>query len=61
MGGSQHSTVNDGFIAVEIGSQEFQVVAMEREKKQWIEGNVRLEAALAILDCLEHKLKGDAL
>ena len=51
-GGGQHLTTDDGFIAAEMCFCEAAVKEIEKEKKSWMEGNAKRDAALIVLDRL---------
>ena len=49
-------TSNDMFIAAEINRRKVEATEREKEKKRRVEFHARHEAALTIVDCLEHEL-----
>jgi hypothetical protein len=57
--GGKHVTLNDMFIAAEINRRKVEAAEREKEKKSWVEYNARREAALPIVDRLEHELDND--
>ena len=59
-GGGQYPTADGGFIAAEMCFREATVKKREeKEKKTWIEGNARHDAALIVLNCLENHINGN--
>ncbi len=59
-GGGQYPTADGGFIAAEMCFCEATVKKREeKEKKTWIEGNARHNAALIVLNCLENHINGN--
>ena len=48
---------DDMFKAVEMNSQTAEAVEREKDKKSWMEYQVRREVALPIVDRLENELK----
>ncbi len=59
-GGGQNLTADDGFIAAEMCFREATVKEKEKEKKSRMEGNVKRDAALITLDCLDNHLDGNS-
>ena len=49
-GGDQHLTAGNGFIAAEMCFREAAVKEKEKEKKSWMEGNEKRDAALIVFD-----------
>ena len=58
-GGGQHLTADDRFIAAGMCIREAAVKQKEKEKKSRSEGNVKRDATLIVLDCLENHLNGN--
>ena len=58
-GEGQNLTADDGFITAEMCFCEATVKEKEKVKKNQMEGNVRHDAALIILDHLENHLNGN--
>jgi hypothetical protein len=58
--GGEHINSNDMLISAEMGNREREIVEMEKGKKVCIEFHVRRDAALVVLDRLDHELDGDA-
>ncbi len=56
MTGGEHITLDDMFIAAEMGNREREIAEMEKEKEVHIDFYVRRNAVLFVLDRLEHKL-----
>ena len=56
MTGGEHITLDDMFIAAEMGNREREIAEMEKEKEVHIDFYVRCNAVLFVLDRLEHKL-----
>jgi hypothetical protein len=54
--GGEHVTSNDMFIAAEINRRKAEAAKREKEKKSRVEYHARREAALPIVDRLEHEL-----
>ena len=52
-------TSNDMFIAAEINRRKAEAAEREKDKKRRVEFHARHEAALPILDRLEHELEND--
>ena len=48
------------FIAAEMGNREREIAEMEKGKKVRIEFHARRDAALVVLDRLDHELDGNA-
>ena len=58
--GGKHINSNGMFISAEMGNREREIVAMlEKGKKVRIEFHARRDAALVMLDCLNHELDGN--
>ncbi len=57
--GGEHVTSNDMFIAAEINRRKAEAAEREKEKKSRLEYHARHEAALPIVDRLEHELDND--
>ena len=57
--GGKQVTLNDMFIAAEINRQKAEAAEREKEKKRRVEYHTRREAALPIVDRLEHELDND--
>ncbi len=57
--GGEHVTSNDMLIAVELNQRNAEAAEREKEKKKRVEFHARREAALPIVDRLEHELDND--
>ena len=57
--GGEHINLNNMFISAEMGNREREIVAMEKGKKVCIEFHARHDAALFVLDRLDHELDGN--
>ena len=55
--GGKHMMSDDMFKAVEMNRQTAEAVEREKDKKSWMEYQVRREVALPIVDRLENELK----
>jgi len=55
----EHINSNDMFISAEMGNREREIAAMEKGKKVRIEFHARRNAALVVLDRLDHELDGN--
>ena len=57
--GGEHINLNNMFISAEMGNREREIVAMEKGRKVCIEFHARHDAALFVLDRLDHELDGN--
>jgi hypothetical protein len=56
----EHINSNDMFISAEMGNREREIAEMEKGKKVRIEFHARRNAALVVLNRLDHELGGNA-
>jgi len=57
--GGEHINSNDMFISAEMGNGEREIAEMEKGKKVRIEFHARRDAALVVLDRLDHEFDGN--
>jgi hypothetical protein len=58
-GKKYYVTLDDMFIAAEMRNRKREIAELEKDKKVSIEFHTRRDAALIILDCLDHELDGN--
>ena len=58
--GGEHINSKNMFISAEMGNREREITEMEKGKKVHIEFHARRDAALVVLDRLDHQLDGNA-
>ncbi len=57
--GGVHITSDNMFIAAEMGNRKREIAEMEKDKKVRVDFHTRRDAALIILDRLDHELDGN--